>query len=104
MACSGEIEADAANLRLIMDAASRAGSFRDLEPFDINAFADTGNDRMQVDLFGCLLKISSLLDIDSVGGEQHMTTLPFDVTSPDFVRINDVPYLSRTDTDDLRVA
>ena len=104
VACSGEIELDSINLKLVMDAAGRAGSFRDMKPFDINTYADTGTDSMKVELFGCLLRISSLLDIDQVGGEKHMTTLPFDVTSSDFVRINDVPYLSRTDTDDLRVA
>lgn len=104
VACTGEIEVDAANLKLIMNAANRAGSFRDLEPFDINTFADTGNEKMEVELFGCLLKISSLLDIDSAGGEKHTTSLPFEVTSSDFVRINNTPYLSRNDTDDLRVA
>ena len=104
VACSGEIEVDAQNLKLIMDSASRAGSFRDLKPFDVNAFADTGNEKMKVELFGCLLRISSLLDIDQAGGEKHMTTLPFDVTSPDFVRINDIAYPSRTDTDDIRAA
>lgn len=104
VACSGELEVDAANLKLIMDAAKSAGSFRDLEPFDINTSADTGKESMQVELFGCLLKISGLLDIDSAGGEKHASTLPFEVTSPDFVKINGTPYLSKTDTDDLRVA
>ncbi len=104
VSCSGEIAVDAANLKLIMDAANRAGSFRDLEPFDINTYADTGQERMKVELFGCLLKISGLLDIDSAGGDKHLTTLPFEVTSPDFVKINDTSYLSKGDTEDLRVA
>ena len=104
VACTGEIEVDAQNLKLIIDAADRAGSFRDLNPFDINAYADTGNEKMKVELYGCLLKISGLLDIDQAGGEKHLSTIPFEVTSPDFVRINGVPYLSRNDTDDLRVA
>ena len=104
VACTGELEVDAANLKLIMDAANRAGSFRDLKLFDINTYADTGTEAMKVELFGCLLKISGLLDIDSAGGEKHATTLPFEVTSPDFVKINDTPYLSRNDTDELRVA
>lgn len=104
VACSGEMEVDAANLNLIIDAARRAGSFHDLTPFDINTYASTGSESMKVELFGCLIKISSLLDIDTAGGEKHSTTLPFEVTSPDFVRINDVPYLSKTETDDMRVA
>ncbi len=30
-----------------------------------------------------------------------MTKLPFDVTSPDFIRINGVPYLAASETKDL---
>ncbi len=104
VACTGELEVDAQNLKLITDAAGRAGSFRDLDLFDINCFADTGKEKMEVEMFGCLLKISGLLDIDAVGGEKHVSTIPFEVTSPDFVKINGVPYLSRNDTDELRVA
>ncbi len=102
--CSGEVEVDAQNLKLITDAADRAGSFRELDLFDINTFADTGREKMKVELFGCLLRVSSLLDIDQAGGEKHLSTIPFDVTSPDFVRINDVRYLSRDDTNDIRAA
>ncbi|WBA86523.1 phage protein [Endozoicomonas sp. GU-1] len=96
---SGELELDASNLKLVMEAANRAGSFRDLDTFDITFYAKTASNELKVQAFGCKLKISSLLDIDTAGGERHLTTLPFDVTSPDFVRINGTPYLSELDVD-----
>ncbi len=102
VAASGEIELDAMNLKLLIDAASRAGSFRGLDPFDINAYADTGKELLRVEAFGCQFRIASLLDIDTAGGEKHLTTLPYDVTSPDFVRINGVPYLRRDETEAIR--
>ncbi|WP_319780801.1 DUF2597 family protein [Maridesulfovibrio sp.] len=98
---SGELEVDAQNLNLITEAASSAGSFRELEEFDILFFAKAGNDEMKVEAFGCKLKIESLLDIDSKGGEKHISKIPFEITSPDFIRINGVPYLSEADTEGL---
>ena len=79
---SGELEVDPANLKIIIEAAGRAGSFRDLEPFDMTFYAKTNSNELKVQAFGCKLKISSLLDIDTSGGEKHVTTLPFDITSP----------------------
>ncbi|MBI9109905.1 DUF2597 family protein [Maridesulfovibrio ferrireducens] len=101
VAASGEIEVDARNLNLIMEAASSAGSFRELPEFDILFFAKTGTDELKVQAFGCKLKLTSLLDIDSAGGEKHISKIPFEVTSPDFVRINGVPYLSEEDIEGL---
>lgn len=99
---SGEIELDATNLKLVTEAASAAGSFRQLDPFDLLFFATTANgEEMKVQAFGCKLKIGSLLDIDPKGGEKVYTTIAYNVTSPDFIRINGVPYLSQTDTDGL---
>lgn len=98
---SGEIEVDALNLDLFTEAAKAAGSFRELDSFDILCFAKTGTEEMKVEAFGCKLKIASLLDIDPNGGEKHLSKIPFEVTSPDFIRINGVPYLSEADTEGL---
>ena len=99
---SGELELDATALKLVTEAAGSAGSFRQLEAFDILFFASTADgDEMKVQAFGCKLKISSLLDIDKKGGEKVFAKIPFDVTSPDFIRINGVPYLSKADTEGL---
>jgi hypothetical protein len=99
---SGEIEVDATGLSLISEAAKSAGSWRELEPFDCVFYAKgSSGEEIKVEAFGCKLKIESLLDIDSKGGEKHLSKLPFDVTSPDFVRINGVPYLAADETKDL---
>lgn len=99
--CSGEIELDGKNFNLIIESAKSAGSFRGLAPFDITCIAKTTDQEQKHELFGCRLKISDLLSIDQKGGDKTKHKLPFEVTSPDFVRINGVPYLSENDTRNL---
>lgn len=99
---SGELELDATAFSLIMEAASRAGSFRGLEPFDCLFYAKPGGkEELKIEAFGCKLKIESLLDADSKGGEKHVSKVTFDVTSPDFVHINGVPYLQSSEIEGL---
>ncbi|MEA9343038.1 DUF2597 family protein, partial [Pseudomonas aeruginosa] len=93
---------DAANFALLIEAAKRAGSFRKLEPVDSLFYAKAGDSEVRVEAFGCKLKVSSLLDIDPKGGSKTTHKVPFDVTSPDFIRINGVPYLDASETEDLR--
>lgn len=96
----GDLELDALAMSLLAEAAKSAGSFRDLPAFDILFYAKTGSgEEMKVEAFGCKLKVESLLDVDRKGGEKHISKVKFMVTSPDFVRINGVPYLSRADTE-----
>ncbi|WP_271105113.1 phage protein [Pseudomonas tohonis] len=102
VAGSGELELDSANFSLLMQAAKRAGSFRRIEPTDIVFFAKAGEDELRVEAFGCKLKVSSLLDIDPKGGSKSVHKVPYDVTSPDFVRINGVPYLDAEEIEGLR--
>ncbi|HGE1973605.1 TPA: phage protein [Pseudomonas aeruginosa] len=99
---SGEYELDAANFALLIEAAKRAGSFRKLEPVDSLFYAKAGDSEVRVEAFGCKLKVSSLLDIDPKGGSKTTHKVPFDVTSSDFIRINGVPYLDASETEDLR--
>lgn len=101
VAASGEFELDSANFALLIEAAGRAGSFRKLEPFDTLFFAKIATDELRVEAFGCKVKIASLLDIDSKGGSKSTHKVPFDVTSPDFIRINGVPYLDATEIEGL---
>lgn len=99
---SGEMEFDTANFNLLIEAARSAGSFRGLEPFDAVFFAQTPSEELKVEAFGCKLKVSSLLNIDPKGGEKSKHTVPFDVTSPDFIRINGVSYLAAREIEGLR--
>jgi len=102
VAASGEMEFDTANFNLLIEAARTSGSFRQLEPFDSVFFAKAGEEELRVEAFGCKLKISSLLNIDPKGGEKSKHKVPFDVTSPDFIRINGVPYLAAAEIEGLR--
>lgn len=101
VACSGDLEFDSKNFNLLIEVARSAGSFRDLQPFDIICIAKTIDSEQKQELFGCLLKISDLLNIDPKGGDKSKHKVGFEVTSPDFVRINGVPYLSQNNTRDF---
>ncbi|MGP5281412.1 DUF2597 family protein [Pseudomonas helleri] len=101
VSASGEMEFDTNNFNLLIEAARTAGSFRKLEPFDSVFFAKSGEEELRVEAFGCKLRISSLLSIDPKGGETSKHKVPFDVTSPDFIRINGVPYLDATEIEGL---
>jgi hypothetical protein len=101
VSCTGEIELDAKNFALLTTAAKAAGSWRDLKPFDVNCVGESVSEKQKLELFGCLFKISDVFNLDPKGGDKQKHKLPFDVTDPDFVRIDGVPYLSERDTRDL---
>lgn len=102
VAGSGEFEFDSINFNLLIEAARAAGSFRQLEPFDVVFFAQAGQEELRIEAFGCKLKVSSLLSVDPKGGEKTKHKVPFDVTSPDFIRVNGVPYLAAAEIEGLR--
>ncbi|MDF2640955.1 MAG: phage tail protein [Pseudomonas sp.] len=102
VSASGEFEFDTNNFNLLIEAARSAGSFRQLEPFDSVFFAKAGDEELRIEAFGCKLKVSSLLSVDPKGGEKTKHKVPFDVSSPDFIRINGVPYLAATEIEGLR--
>jgi hypothetical protein len=93
VSANGELSVNASNFALISDAAKSAGSWRGMEPFEIMFYGKTSKDEMKVEAFGCRIKLSDILDIDKKGGQASLFKIPFDVTSPDFVHINGVPYL-----------
>ncbi|RZF94484.1 DUF2597 family protein [Pseudoalteromonas sp. CO302Y] len=93
VSASGELSVNASNFALISDAAKTAGAWRSMETFDIMFYAKTSKDEMKVEAFGCRIKLSDILDIDKKGGQASLFKIPFDVTDPDFVKINGVPYL-----------
>ncbi|MEQ1636705.1 MAG: phage protein [Methylococcales bacterium] len=101
VSCSGDIEIDTKNFNNFVEVARSRGSFRDVQPFDIIYNGKNISGRHQVALFGCLINVSDLLSNDPKGGEKLKHKLTFTVTSPDFVRINGVPYLSAKDVRDL---
>ncbi len=100
--CSGEFELDTQNFNLLNEAAKKSGSYEEMDDFDIIVHGELDDESLKVEMFGCSLRISDLINLDSKGGEKKKHKIAFDVTSPDFVRINGVPYLSRKSTEHLR--
>ncbi|CAK2463408.1 putative Prophage PSPPH06, tail tube protein [Vibrio crassostreae] len=98
---SGEMELTTQQFNHLSKAAKRAGSWRGMPDFDALFFGKIDKDELKIQAFGCRLKISDLLDVDSSGGSALVHKLPFEVTSPDFVRINGVSYLRPDETEDL---
>lgn len=98
---SGEIELTTTQFNVLMEAAKEAGAFRALPAFDALGYGKTDKDELKVEMFGCRLKISDLLDVDGNGGSALVHKIPYEVTSPDFVRINGVPYLREDETSEL---
>lgn len=99
---SGDLELDAMGMSILSEAAKAAGSWRGLDPFDMLFYAKTGqSEEMKVEAFGCKFLVDSLLDVDKAGGQKHISKLKFLVTSPDFIRINGVPYLRPEETEGL---
>lgn len=98
VAAEVEFELDAKNFTQLSDAAKRAGSWRGMAPDDVLFYANTGDETMKVEAFGVKLQISDLLDVDPKGGSKGVHKIKGFVTSPDFVHINGVPYLSQEDT------
>ena len=96
---SGEIKLDTENFNLLIEAAREAGSFQDLEPFDIDGMGKTVSQEFKTLAYGCKMKLSDVLNANGDGGEKLMHTIPYDVTDPRFVSINGVPYLSKARTE-----
>lgn len=101
VACSGEIEIDSKNFNLLIDVAKTAGSFRQMPAFNIIYMGKNVSEQLKIELFGCLINISDLLNNDGKGGEKHRHKLAFSVTDPAFVKLNGVPYLAETDIRDF---
>lgn len=102
VSASGDISVNASNFNLISQAAKAAGSWRAMKTFDILFYGKTSKDEMKVEAFGCRIKLSDILDIDKKGGSASMFKIPFDVTDPDFVHINGVPYLRPDEIENIQ--
>ncbi|MDC0598869.1 DUF2597 family protein [Gammaproteobacteria bacterium] len=102
VSAGGDLTVDKANLDLILEAAKTAGSFQELEPFDIVFNADVGDQSLNIEAFECLIKLSDLLNSNDNGEEKLTHKIPFEVTGKDFIRIDGVPYAAESEKDYLR--
>lgn len=101
VSCTGEITVDTDNLNIMLEAAKGAGSWQEMEPFDIVMNGETNSSTMNLELFECLTKLSDLLNASANGEEKLQHKIPYEVTGKDFVRINGVPYAPEADKDGL---
>ncbi len=101
VAAEGEIELSTKYLTVLTAKARAAGSWRGIEPVDLMWYAKAGSEEIKVEAFGCKLIINAILDVEPKGGTVMNHKVKYVVTSPDFVRINGIPYLESELTEKL---
>lgn len=101
VAASGEIELDANNLSILAEEAKSKGSWQSIEPVDLVFYAKGTMDEEKVEAFGCLLNLSDIVNFDPSSDKKAIVKISYEVTSPDFVRINGVPYLDGARTSSI---
>lgn len=101
VSAEGELELSTKYLNVITAKARSAGSWRSIPLVDLMWYAKAGTEELKVESFGCKLNVTDILDVDPKGGAVMTHKIKFIVTSPDFVRINGIPYLESELTDKL---
>lgn len=101
VSASGEIELDATALGILAEAAKSAGSWQEIEPVDLLFYSKGTKEEEKVEAFGCLLNLTDIVEFDPTSDKKAITKIAYEVTSPDFVRINGVPYLASYRTENL---
>ncbi len=101
VSAEGELELSTKYLNVITAKARSAGSWRAIPLVDLMLYAKAGTEELKVESFGCKLNVTDILDVDPKGGAVMTHKIKFIVTSPDFVRINGIPYLESELTDKL---
>lgn len=101
VSAEGELELSTKYLDVITAKARSAGSWRAIPLVDLMWYAKAGTEELKVESFGCKLNVTDILDVDPKGGAVMTHKIKFIVTSPDFVRINGIPYLESELTDKL---
>lgn len=97
-----EAEVDSQNFKKFTAVARAAGSWRDIPPKDFLFYANTGDEEEKVEVFGCKPTLSDIVNITPNEASKTTKKIKFMVTSPDFIAIDGVPYLSARDTRDLK--
>ncbi|MGY5721254.1 phage protein [Vibrio cincinnatiensis] len=98
VSCEVELELDLVQFKKIHAAARKAGSYRAIEPDDILFYANNGVDEDKVELYGVKWVLADIIGIDPESSDKSSRKIKGFVTSPLFVKINGVPYLSTEDT------
>ncbi len=97
-----EVEVDCQNFKKFTAVARAAGSWRSIPAKDFLFYANAGDDEEKIEVFGCVPTLSDIVNINPNEASKTAKKIKFMVTSPDFVAIDGVPYLSARDTRDLK--
>ncbi|ENN96908.1 MULTISPECIES: phage protein [Pseudoalteromonas] len=95
------LKLDHENWLIVQAQAEKAGSWKGIEPFDVAFNAEVAAGKKNIEAFGCLPQLDEILNIKADGGEEDTTSIKCPITSPDFVKINGVPYLTSDEVRDL---
>ncbi|HAS6054728.1 phage protein [Vibrio vulnificus] len=98
VSCDVEVELDLAQFQKIHKAAKSAGSYRGIKPDDMMFYANNGVDEDKVELYGVKWVLADIIGIDPESTDKSTRKIKGFVTSPLFVKINGVSYLSTEDT------
>ncbi len=98
---SGELELDAAAMAILTEEAGSQGSWQQIPPVDLVFYAKGTREEQKVEAFGCLLNLQDIIDYDPTSDKKAVTKVSYEVTDPDFVRINEIPYLDTARTENL---
>ena len=90
----GDIEVSTETLLTLNEEAELAGSWEEMEAFDVTMYAQAGDLEMYVKLHGVKLRMPNF-QFSGEGGEKVTHQINFVITSPDFVRLNGVPLAKR---------
>ncbi len=93
VAAGGEITVSYKYFKIFAAIAAANGGWRSMPTFDIDMVGATVSDVFPCSAYGCKLRLDSIVDADKNGKEKGVVTIPYDVTSPNFVTIYDTPYL-----------
>ena len=95
------LKLDHENWLIVQAQAAKVGSWKGIEPFDVAFNAEVAAGKKNIEAFGCLPQLDEILNIKADGGEEDTTSIKCPITSPDFVKINGVPYLTSDEGGDL---
>ncbi len=101
VSASGDIELDAANMSILGEVASSAGSWQQIGTTDMLWYCKGTKEEQKIEAFGCLLSLEDIVNYDPSSNKKALTKIRFEITDPDFVKINGVPYLDPARTEGI---
>lgn len=96
-------ELDSYNFKMYSDMAKKAGSWRGIEPFDFMSYMKKASSdfSLKIEAFGLKPKVTDLFDADTGSEDALVHKIEHNITSPDFIWIDGIPYLAKSETEHI---